>query len=433
MTFRILAAATAVSTLALAAHAQDRTEIDFWHAMGGDLGERTDEFATSFNGLQDQCQVNAVYQGNYTETLTTAVAAFRAGEQPHIVQVFEVGTATMMAAEGAVYPVYEVFADAGLEFDPSRYVPGVISYYTDTDGRMLSLPFNSSTPVLWINQDAFAEAGLEIPTTWAEVEEAARAFKEAGVEAPLSFGWQSWVMLENFGAWHDVPFATQANGFAGTDAELVFNTEPFVNHIARLGDMSEEGLFVYGGRRGDSAAMFHSGDTPMYFNSSAYFGNFTQNADFEFTQVMMPLDTSLADAAQNSIIGGATLWTLRGHSPEEYTCVAEFLNYLSETEVQADWAQATGYVPITTAAADLMEERGFYAENPGTNVAVEQLSLNAPTENSNGIRLGNFVQIRDIINEELEAVWAGNKSAQEALDAAVTRGNDLLRRFEAAN
>jgi len=179
--------------------------------------------------------------------------------------------------------------------------------------------------------------------------------------------------------------------------------------------------------------MFHSGDTPMYFNSSAYFGNFTQNADFEFTQVMMPLDTSLADAAQNSIIGGATLWTLRGHSPEEYTCVAEFLNYLSETEVQADWAQATGYVPITTAAADLMEERGFYAENPGTNVAVEQLSLNAPTENSNGIRLGNFVQIRDIINEELESVWAGNKSAQEALDAAVTRGNDLLRRFEAAN
>jgi sn-glycerol 3-phosphate transport system substrate-binding protein len=433
MTFRILAAATAVSALAVAAHAQDRTEINFWHAMGGDLGERTDEFATAFNGLQDSCTVNSVYQGNYTETLTTAVAAFRAGEQPHIVQVFEVGTATMMAAEGAVYPVYELFADAGMEFDPSRYVPGVISYYSDTEGRMLSLPYNSSTPVMWINVDAFEEAGLEIPTTWDEVEAAARAFQETGVAAPLSFGWQSWVMLENFGAWHDIPFATQANGFAGTDAELVFNAEPFVNHIQRLADMSAEGLFVYGGRRGDSAAMFHSGDTPMYLNSSAFFGNFTQNADFEFTQVMMPLDSSIADAPQNSIIGGATLWTLRGHEPAEYTCVAEFLNYLSETEVQADWAQATGYVPITTAAAELMETRGFYAENPGTNIAVEQLSLNAPTANSSGVRLGNFVQIRDVINEELEAVWAGNKTAQEALDTAVARGNDLLRRFEAAN
>ncbi len=434
MKFRILAAATAVSAIAVSAHAQDRTEINFWHAMGGQLGERTDAFATEFNGLQDQCTVNSVYQGNYTETMTTAVAAFRAGEQPHIVQVFEVGTATMMGAEGAVYPVHQLMADQGMDFDEADYVPAVISYYSDTDGNMLSLPFNSSTPVMWVNVTLFEENGLEIPTTWDEVIEVARALKEAGVPSPLGFGWQSWSMIENFAAWHDLPIGTMENGFAGTDTEFAFNSPEIIAHIDRLQDMVEEGLFVYGGRRGDSRPQFVNGEAAMWVNSSAYFGGFLNDIqDFEFTQAPLPLDTGVRAEPQNSIIGGATLWVLRGHEDGEYGCAAQFLSFLSETERQADWAEATGYVPITNAAAELMGERGFYDENPGTNIAVEQLSLNAPTANSRGLRFGNFVQIRDIINEELEAVWSLDKSAEDAMNDAVARGNELLRRFEAAN
>jgi sn-glycerol 3-phosphate transport system substrate-binding protein len=434
MTIRVLAAATAVSVIAVSAQAQDRTEINFWHAMGGQLGERTDAFATEFNGMQDQCTVNSVYQGNYTETMTTAVAAFRAGEQPHIVQVFEVGTATMMGAEGAVYPVYQLMEDQGMAFDEADYVPAVISYYSDTDGNMLSLPFNSSTPVMWINVTLFEENNLEIPTTWDEVIAAARALKEAGVPAPFGFGWQSWTMIENFAAWHDLPLATMENGFAGTETEFVFNSPEIIAHIDRIQDMVEEGLFVYGGRRGDSRPQFVNGEAAMWINSSAYFGGFLNDIqDFEFTQAPMPLDTSLRDAPQNSIIGGATLWVLRGHEDAEYACTAQFLNFLSGTERQAIWAEATGYVPITNAAAELMGERGFYDENPGTDIAVQQLSLNPPTANSRGLRFGNFVQIRDIINEELEAVWALDKTAEEAMNDAVARGNELLRRFEAAN
>ena len=436
MKFRHIATASAVSVLALSAAASAQTEIEFWHAMGGQLGERTDAFATDFNAMQDQCVVNSVYQGNYTETMTAAIAAFRAGEQPHIVQVFEVGTATMMAAaeNGAVYPVHELMEDTGTEFDESAYLPGVISYYSDTDGNLLSLPFNSSTPVMWVNLTLFEENDLEIPETWPEVIEAARVLKEAGVESPFGMGWQSWTMIENFSAWHDLQIGTNANGFGGTDTELTINNEHVVNHIERLADMADEGLFTYGGRRGDSRPQFVNAEAAMWINSSAYYGGFVADIDgFEFTQVPMPYDPEARSEPQNSIIGGATLWVMQGHETPEYDCTAQFLNFLSGTEQQAEWAQATGYVPITLAAADMMEENGFFAENPGTDVAISQLTLNEPTANSSGLRFGNFVQIRDVINEELEAVWSGDKTAEDALDTAVERGNALLRRFEASN
>lgn len=433
-----LIAAAAAALIAGGAHAAShaKVEVNFWHAMGGQLGERVDQMAADFNASQDKYQVNAVYKGNYTETMTSAIAAFRAREQPHIVQVFEVGTATMMAAgdKGAIYPVHELMADAGVDFDQSAYLPGVISYYTDTDNKLLSLPFNSSTPVLWYNKTKFEELGIDVPSTWDEVEEAARAAKAGGVEAPLSFGWQSWVQIENYSAWHDLEIGTEQNGFAGLNTELTINNDAVVNHIQRIADMGKEGLFKYGGRRGDSRAMFVGGESIMWLNSSAYYGGFKKDiTDFEFAQTMLPTDIAVRAEPQNSIIGGATLWVLRGGEADEYKGVAEFFKFLSGAEEQAKWHQATGYVPITNDAYTLSQEQGYYNTDPGTDVAIKQLTLNEPTANSKGLRFGNFVQIRDVINEELEAVWAGDKTAREALDTAVERGNALLRRFEDAN
>lgn len=430
MTFTktLLASSALVGLMAGAAAAQ--TEIHWWHAMGGANGERVDRMAAEFNAMQSDYVIVPTYKGNYTETMTAAIAAFRAGEQPHLVQVFEVGTATMMAAEGAIYPVEEMMADAGEPFDGSDYLSAVVSYYETPEGELLSMPFNSSSPVLWYNADALAAAGVDVPTAWDEMETAAQALVDSGMECGFSFGWQSWVMIENFSAWHDMPMGTQENGFAGFDTEFTFNTEAVANRLQRISDMQEGNLFVYGGRRGDSLPMFTNGECGMWMNSSAYYGSMVAQADFEFGQTMLPLDTDLADAPQNSIIGGATLWALRGHDAEEYEGLAQFLTYLSSPEVQAWWSQETGYVPITTAAYELGQEQGFYAENPGTDTAIQQLSLNTPTPNSRGIRFGNFVQVRDVINEELEALWAGDQTAQEALDNAVERGNELLRRFE---
>jgi sn-glycerol 3-phosphate transport system substrate-binding protein len=429
--FRLLFVAVLATLMTAPALAQ--TEVVWWHAMGGALGEKLNEIAAGFNESQDEFVITPVYRGTYPETMTGAIAAFRAGEQPHIVQVFEVGTATMMAAEGGIYPVYQLMADQGHEFDQSAYLPAVISYYVDNDGNLLSLPFNSSTPVLWYNKTALDELGLDVPSTWDELDATARAAVDGGYPCGLTTAWQSWVQLENFSAWHDLPFATQNNGYAGLNTEMAINNEAIVNHITRLSNLARDGVFDYGGRQGNSQPLFLNQECVFWFNSSAAYGAISTGADFEFGQTMMPVETSIRSEPQNSIIGGATLWVLRGHEQEEYRGVAEFFRYLSTPEVQADWHQFTGYVPITTEAYELSFQQGFYDENPATDTAIKQLSLNEPTGNSRGLRLGNFVQIRDVLNEELEAVWSNAKTPEQAIRDGVRRSNQLLRQFEAAN
>ncbi|MFO7854447.1 MAG: sn-glycerol-3-phosphate ABC transporter substrate-binding protein UgpB [Paracoccaceae bacterium] len=431
MTGNTRIAVLAATFAAAGAPALAQTQVQWWHAMGGELGEKVEEIAAGFNEAQDAYEIVPVYKGNYTENMTAAIAAFRSGEHPHIVQVFEVGTATMMAAEGAIRPVHQIMGD---DWNADAYLPAVKSYYVDTEGQLLSLPFNSSSPVMWYNRTLLEENGIEVPTTWDDMFAAAETLQANGHECAFSFGWQSWVMIENYLAWHDQPMGTMANGFGGLGTELVIDEHP--EHAAllqRIADSQESGAFKYGGRRGDSLPLFTSGECAMWMNSSAYYAGISAQAEFEFGQTMLPRNAAVADAPQNSIIGGATLWVLAGHADEEYDGVAEFFTYLSSPEVQADWHQSTGYVPITTAAYELSEEQGFYEENPGTDVAIEQLSLNEPTENSRGVRFGNFVQIRDVINEELEGLWSGDQSASEALAGAQARGNALLREFEEAN
>lgn len=411
-------------------------EVQWWHAMGGELGKTVERIAQGFNESQDAYKVTPVYKGNYTETMTAAISAFRAQEHPHIVQVFEVGTATMMAAEGAVYPVHKLMADAGEPFEKGDYIPAVVSYYTTPEGKLLSLPFNSSTPVLWRNKDAFREAGLDPdrpPQTWSEMESYSEKLQDAGYPCGFSIGWQSWVAIENFSAWHNIPIGTKQNGFAGLETGFAFNNDLVTRHISDLAEWQRSKIFDYGGRRGESLPKFTNAECAMWINSSAYYASIREQAQFEFGQSFLPYYEGVDDAPQNSIIGGATLWVLRGHSDEEYKGVAKFFSYLSQSEVQFDWHESTGYVPITTAAYELAKQKGHYERNPGTDTAIKQLSLHAPTPNSKGLRFGNFVQIRDVINEELEAVWAGEESAMEALGDAVERGNRLLRQFEDAN
>ena len=432
-----LIAGTALAlTLGTTSFASAETQIDFWHAFTGRLGELVAEQVDTFNASQSDYKVVAAYKGNYSETLNAGIAAFRAGEQPDVLMVFEVGTATMMAAKGAIKPVYEVMTEAGADFDPDAYIGSVKGYYTTTDGQMLSLPFNSSTPVLWVNRDALKNAGLDPDmdlSTWQKVGEALDKLKEAGSTCPLTTAWQSWIQLENLSAYHNVPFATQENGFAGLDTELAFNGPLHVQHIEAMGQWAKDGKFMYAGRRNEGGANFRAGECALFTESSAGYAGIKSEAQFEFAVRPLPYWEGAEGAPQNTIIGGASLWVMAGQTPEEYKGVATFLNFLSSPEIQAKWHQDTGYLPVTKAAADLTREQGFYDANPGTDVAVQQMTANEPTANSKGVRLGSFDQIRTIIDEELEAVWSGDKDAKAALDSAVERGNQLLRRFEQAN
>ncbi|MBR9798151.1 MAG: sn-glycerol-3-phosphate ABC transporter substrate-binding protein UgpB [Gammaproteobacteria bacterium] len=439
-TRRLASLALAIGFASASASALAATEVEWWHAMGGGLGKKVDEIAADFNASQEDYVVKPVFKGNYSETMTSAIAAFRAGKGPDIVQIFEVGTATMMSAKGAIVPVHQLMADfapqEGTAFDPNAYLSAVTGYYTDTDGKMLSMPFNSSTPVTYYNKDVLAKAGVDsLPQTWQEMGAALKKVVDSGAAScGLTTTWPSWVMLENFSARNDVPFASQANGFAGTDTRLEFNTTAVVDHIQRLDDWQADKRFVFGGRFDDAAPKFYSGECAMMMGSSASYAGVKESAKgFEFGVAPLPYDSDVIETPQNSIIGGASLWVLSGHSDEEYQGVAKFFQYLSKPEVQADWHQFTGYLPITTAAAELTREQGFYAENPGTDVAITQMTSATPTENSKGLRLGNMVQIRDVINEELEKIFSGKESVQDGLDNAVKRGDSLLEKFERAN
>jgi sn-glycerol 3-phosphate transport system substrate-binding protein len=436
MRFQALTATAFAIGLLGASSAQAQTEIQWWHSMGGALGEALNGLATKFNDSQKEYKVVPIYKGQYPESLTAAIAAFRAGNAPHLLQVFEVGTATMMAAKGAIVPVAKVMTDAKEPFDPKAYLPTVTGYYSDLKGNMLSFPFNSSTVMFYINKDAFKKAGLDperAPRTWKEVYVAALKLKASGQECVYTTSWPSWMHIENFSAWHNVPIGTKQNGMGGFDTEFTFNSPLHIRHIDMLGDWSKRGLFTYAGRTNQGDAKFSSGECAMFSGSAGAQAGIKQAAKFAWSINFIPYHDDVVGAPQNSIIGGASVWVMGGKKPAEYKGVAKFLAFLSTPEIQMHWHTTTGYVPITQAAYDLTRKSGFYDKNPGADMPVKQLTNKLPTANSKGLRFGNFVQGREVIEEEMEAVFAGKKDAKTALDAAVKRGNEILRKFEAAN
>jgi sn-glycerol 3-phosphate transport system substrate-binding protein len=410
--------------------------IEFWHAMGGKNAEMTAAICDKFSASQPEYKVTAVYKGSYPDTMNAGVAAFRAGSPPAILQVFEVGTATMMAAKGAIKPVFQLMAEQGEKFDPKAYIPTITGYYSTAKGEMLSMPYNSSTAVFYYNKDAFRNAGLDVdkpPKVWPELFDSARKLKTAGSDCGLTTNWISWIQLENFSAWHNVPYATKKNGFDGLDTEFLINRPVQVRHFTNLYNLSKEKVFVYGGRENKANPLFTSGQAPIHFESIGGYGNMKATAKFDFGVAWLPYYPDIPGAPQNSIIGGASLWVMGKKSAAEYKAVARFFTFLSSPEIQAFWHQNTGYLPITRAAYELTKSQGFYKENPGPEMAIQQLLNKPPTANSMGIRFGFMPQIREIIDEEWESILADKKSPQEGLDDMVRRGNEKLREFERIN
>jgi sn-glycerol 3-phosphate transport system substrate-binding protein len=440
---RTLLAGTAALGLAapatLRAQGTGRTTIEFWYGLSGALGERVAEQVKRFNESQQRFTVNASFKGSYIDTMTGAIAAWRAGNPPHIAQVFEVGTATMMAAGPAIRPVHQLLAESGVELDPKRYLAGVRGYYSDTQERLISMPHNSSSAIMWLNLDAFEKAGLsttELPRTWREVRAAAEKIKAANAApAAITSTWPTWIMFEQMAAIHDIPFATRANGFEGMNAELQLASPFFQKHTDFLLQLQKDGLFRYGGRDNAADPLFPAGEAAISFNSSGNRARVVREAKFKWISVPLPYHDDVIQQPKNGVIGGASLWVLsaRSRSAEEYRGVAEFFRFISDVDQDLWWHKNTGYVPLTTAAYEKGRAEGYYAENPGADAAIQQLSRTEPTPNSAGFRLGGFVEIRNVIQEELEKALQGQQTAAQALESANRRGNVVLRNFERAN
>ncbi len=430
-TLILICAATLCSTLALA-----QTEIQMWHSMKGALNDKVNEVATRFNATQKDYKIVPVFKGEYPESMTAAIAAYRAGNAPHILQVFEVGTATMMAAKGAIVPVAKLMKDADEPFNPKAYLPAVAGYYTDSKGDMLSFPFNSSTILFYVNKDAFKKAGLDpdkAPKTWKELLSAADKLKASGHTCPYTSGWPSWMHIENFSAWHNVPIGTKENNMAGADTQFQINSPLHIRHITMIGDMAKKGTFSYAGRTNQAEAKFYSGECAMMTSSSGAQANIRRNAKFAWSANFIPYHDDVKGAPQNSIIGGASLWVMGGKTNNAYKGIAKYFAFLSKPEIQMDWHTSTGYVPVTMAAYEMTRKSGYYEKNPGADMAVKQLTNKPTTANSKGLRFGNYVQGREVFEEEMEAVFSGKKDAKTALDDAVKRGNEILRKFQATN
>ena len=423
------------AALAFASPAFAQTEIQWWHAQTGGNADVINGLANDFNASQKDYKVVPTYKGNYPDTMNAGIAAFRAGQAPHILQVFEVGTGTMMSAKGAIKPVYEMMKEAGEKFDPAAYLPAISGYYSTAKGEMLSMPFNSSSMVMWYNKDAFKKAGLDPekpPKTWPETFEAAKKLKAAGYDkCGVSNAWAPWANIEQFGAWHNIPLSTKVNGMAGADAVMNFNQSPlFLKHWTNLVELQKDKTYDYSGRTNNGEGRFTSGECPIFLTSSGFFGNVKANAKFDWANAAMPYYPEAAGAPQNSIIGGASLWVMGGKKPAEYKGVAKFFSFLSDVDRQVKLHTESGYLPITKAAYEKVKASGFYKDKPYLETPILELTNKAPTDNSKGLRYGSLVQIRDVWSEELESALNGQKTPKAALDAAVERGNQMLRQFE---
>jgi sn-glycerol 3-phosphate transport system substrate-binding protein len=423
----VLALSVAGLSFAMPAKVFGATEIQWWHAMTGANNEVVDQLTKEFNESQSDYKVVPVFKGTYPETLNAGIAAFRAKQPPAIIQVFDAGSGVMMAAGGAIVPVAEVLEQGGATFDKSQYLPGIAAYYSKPDGTMLSFPYNSSSPILYYNRDIFVKAGLDAenpPKTWPEVFDAAKKIKTSGA-APCGFTstWLTWIQTENFAAWNNVSYGTNENGLGGNDVELKVNEPLFVQHFQSIADLAKDGSFRYGGRTSEAKQLFLSGECGILTESSGGLGDIIKSG-IKYGIGQLPYYDG--HGPQNTIPGGASLWVFAGKSDEEYKGVAKFFSFLSQTAIQARLHQVSGYMPVTMAAYDETKKSGFYDKNPGRETPILQMMGKAPTENSKGVRLVNLPQVRDIMNEEFEAMLNGQQDAKSTLDKIVERGNAAI-------
>jgi sn-glycerol 3-phosphate transport system substrate-binding protein len=428
----------AIASLLAGPAAADKVKIDFWYGNTGDISQRVQEVCKHFNDSQADAQAVCTSQGSYYAAVQNAVAAFRGGKPPTIVQVFDVGTLDLMLSD-AYYPAYKLMDDNGYKVDWNNYFPGIRAYYASSKGQMFSFPFNSSTALFYWNEDALQKIGKsEAPKTWEEAATVMKALKDAGYDCPFAFdisAEESWQLMEQFSAVHGEPIATKNNGFGGLDAELTFNKTKFVKFITDLKNWYDQGLAkIKSPNTGeDYVAAFASGHCQMTLTSVGDHGSIGRTADpnMHWSVAMLPLYDGTT--RHNSFVGGASLWVLRGHTPEEYKAAAAFLNFIAQPEQALFWSSVTGYIPVTKTGFDYMKANGFYDRAPykGRETAIAQLSVEAADSGPGGIRLGNFLQIRGELSNSLQEIFANKASVQQSLDEAVRRGNMILRRFEA--
>lgn len=423
----LIAASWALPQVAVA-----KVEITWWHAMSGSRLKVVRDIVKGFNATHPSIELKALYTGTYPETLTKYIAAYRSHTAPNLVQVYEVGTQTMLSSN-AVVPVYKIPGKLGENWDWAQYVIPITNYYS-TGGKLWSMPFNSSTAMLYYNKDLFAKAGLDPnkpPATWAEVESDGKKLIASGAaKHVLSFGWPGWVFEQMF-TYHNQLFADHGNGRRGLATKMLFNGD-FGNMVLDTWSrLSKEGIFLYGGAEYSANSAFEAGQIAMLIQSTSSLSGIIKGSRFKVGTSFLPKFEGYPHG--NSVIGGASLWVTKGQSKEQLRAVWAFLKYLANTEIAVKWHKGTGYFPTVNSAVQELLNEGWFARETYLTAFLQVLSGRRDTPAATGVRLGPFVQIRQIERTAIEKAVSGVVSPKAALDEAAGKANQLLADFARMN
>ena len=408
-------------------------QLEMWHSMEGFIEKQLQEFVEKFNTSQNEYKIHLTYQGNYTDSFKKGLQAVKEKKNfPHILQVYEIATPSLIPQKNLYVPVHALFQKYGYTTHETL-IPSIVNFYSDEKKKLLGLPFNIATGLLFYNKEAFQKAGLDPnmpPKTWEEVETYAEKLKNAGYPCALTTAWPSGYLLEHFAARHNLPFTTKDNGFEGKGTELLVNAEPFVFNVNKLTEWQKNGIFKYAGRYvSDIEPLFTSGQCVMIMQSNSRMAIFKKEAKFDVGAGPIPYWAALTKEPHNLVTGGAALWAMKGHSEKEEKGVAAFFNFVASPENQKAWVEATGYLPISKVAYEKLKASKYYKKNPHNLIAIQSLMLPS-TPYSKGIRVPGFVEVREVLIDALEESFEGKKSSKEALDEAVNKGNALIHKAE---
>lgn len=427
----VTAVATALS--ATAAFAQDKVKFEYWYGLSGQLGDVVQQTCDRFNASQDKYEISCIGQDGYANAVQNSIAAFRAKQHPTVVQAYDAGTADLMMS-GEFYPVHQMMADFNIKIDWNDYFPGIANYYASSKGELFSMPFNSSTPMLYVNKEHYAAAGLDaFPKTWEQFEENLKKIKASDRDCAYAYAPSTWIDLEQFSMAHGVPIATNNNGYDGLDSEYVYNTTIHVKHMENIKRWYDENLLEIRTSQGGLNARdsFAQGECSHYFGSIASHQAVTNLVDGKFDWEVTMIPVYEGTERKNTVVGGASLWVLSGKSDDEYRGAAEYLKFLATPESEEFWSTNTGYIPVTKTGFNTLVSKGFYDNAPykGRELALDSLTYTDPGPLTRGIRLGGFIQARSEWTNEVQAALQGDKTMQEALDIAVKRSNAILNKF----
>ncbi len=426
-------AALALAFCATTASA-DKIKFDYWYGLNGDLGVVLNETCNRFNASQDKYEIVCTGYDGYEKVVQSAIAAFRAGKAPTILQSFDAGTADLMMS-GQFYPVQQMMKDFNIEINWDNYFPGIKNYYASSKGELFSMPFNSSTAMMYYNTADLENAGIaNPPATWTEFEADLVALK-AKNPTRCAYGYEpsAWVDLEQFSAIHNIPVATNNNGYDGLDTKVVYNTTIAEKHMEDIARWLKAGLAEMKTAKAgqDPQAAFAQNVCTFYFGSVASHSSVTKTAveGLKWDLTLLPMTTGYE--RHNSVVGGASLWVLAGKSENEYRGAAEYLKFISTPESVKFWVSNTGYIPVTLDGFKSLTDEGFYTKAPykGREKALASLTASDVGPLTRGFRLGGMIQLRAEWTSEVQAALAGDKTMQQAMDTAVERSNAILDKF----